>query len=1045
MSKKMITSRYELLEKLGQGGMGAVHKVKDRLLDDTVALKQVLLEPIDLDFASRADTDTNLHIALTHEFKTLAGLRHPNIISVLDYGYDNHQQPFYTMEYIENSINILEVGQSQNLKDKVYLLIELLQGLAYLHRHQIIHRDLKPENIMVVNNQVKVLDFGLAIFQQEENFPQTKGFAGTLSYVAPELLRGRSASITSDLYAVGVIAFEMFAGQHPFYNQDLNLFLNALMNNPADVKSIELPLKLTTIVERLLEKTADVRYRDALEVIHLLYAAINESVPPERIEIRESYLQAAKFVGRETELKQLENAQEQTQSGKVNTWLIGGESGVGKSRLVEELQTRAMVKGMIILRGQAVSEGGLPFQLWRDVVKRLILIISPDKSSASILKDIVPDIEQLLEQAIENAPELTGIAYQQRLILTIVNLLKQVDKPLLLILEDLQWTRESLSILQQVIKVRDQLSHLMIVGTYRNDEHPDLPEKLDAFEVMLLYRLNSSAVAELSRAMLGEIGKQTEIVNLLEQETEGNTFFMVEVVRALAKEAGRLNEINPMNLPEQVFTGGMQHILQRRLTKVPKKHQSLLQFAAVAGRQLDLNILQHRVEYSLDDWLAICADYAVLELNDQHWRFSHDKLREAILQEITDDQQSILHRDVAQIIESIYPDDENYNAILLEHWHRAGDVDKEIQYLNPVSEHLLEIVADYAHAKMLLERGSQQLSANDPRQVSLWNKLASSYYLLGSSYDKAQQLAQQANNLARKIGDESGNATSLFHLGYVEGVWGNYEKTVHYYKQSLEIRQLIDDQIGTAYCLINIGFAVMHRGEFEQATHYFEQGLEISQTINDQMGIATSLSRLGVVASFQGKLEQATHYYQRSLEISQTIGAPLIIASNLNNLGMIFHHQSQYEQATDYFQQSLDIRYTIGDQSGIAMGLNNLGFVYLKLSKKRKSQKLFRDALTLSQSINLTPLTLEILLGCAILYLQSDQLARAGELIGLVRHHPSHDSDIQERLDEFLPLLEEVVEQEKLEIALQTGKELDLDIEVQKVLKDFTEKLFIND
>src|SRR5262249_51158423 len=140
---------------------------------------------------------------------------HPNIISVLDYGFDSSKQPFFTMDLLESPKTILEAGSGQPVPTQLDLLAQTLQALVYLHRRGIIHRDLKPDNVLVVGNQVKVLDLGLAA-ARELLTQDGGGLAGTLAYIAPEILRGGTASQASDLYPVGIIAYQRFAGRHPF-------------------------------------------------------------------------------------------------------------------------------------------------------------------------------------------------------------------------------------------------------------------------------------------------------------------------------------------------------------------------------------------------------------------------------------------------------------------------------------------------------------------------------------------------------------------------------------------------------------------------------------------------------------------------------------------------------------------------------------------------------------------------------------------------------------------------------------------------------------
>src|SRR5262249_42657580 len=156
-----------------------------------------------------------------------------------------------------------------------------------------------------------------------------------------------------------------------------------------------------------------------------------------------------------------------------------------------------------------------------------------------------------------------------------------------------------------------------------DDEAPKLIETLPGIKPIKLLRLQSASIAALSQAMLGEAGAGRELVEFLERETEGNVFFVVEVIRALAEEVGQLSEVGQLGAHGRMFTGGMQAVIQRRLGRVPEPARPLLRLAAVAGRTLDLPVLR-AVFPDLDAWLAPCADAAVLEIYDQSWRFAHD-------------------------------------------------------------------------------------------------------------------------------------------------------------------------------------------------------------------------------------------------------------------------------------------------------------------------------------------------------------------------------------------------------------------------------------
>src|SRR5688500_17283419 len=163
----MVGRRYIVQDQLGRGGMGVVYNALDSFTGKQVALKKSGLILNEGETLAPTKDSTEFRLLLVNEFKILAGLRHPNIISVLDYGFDEDKSPYFTIELLQNARSVRDAGLDRPLEYKLGLVVQILQALAYLHRHTILHRDLKPGNVLVVDDEVRVLDFGIAMLRQQ--------------------------------------------------------------------------------------------------------------------------------------------------------------------------------------------------------------------------------------------------------------------------------------------------------------------------------------------------------------------------------------------------------------------------------------------------------------------------------------------------------------------------------------------------------------------------------------------------------------------------------------------------------------------------------------------------------------------------------------------------------------------------------------------------------------------------------------------------------------------------------------------------------------
>lgn len=919
--------RYTIGEPLGGGAMGVVYRAYDRLTMRTVALKRVIAPEANQRVTTTMGGSSDFRRALAAEFKTLATLRHPNIISVLDYGFDADRQPYFTMELLERAQTLIDAGEDSTIDEQTDLLVQLLQALVYLHRRGIIHRDLKPDNVLVINGQIKVLDFGLAVTQDYARRHPDSGVAGTIAYMAPEVLQGREASIQSDLYAVGIKAFQLYTGTHPFNTHDINELirdtvfttpeLDRLPNNPA----------LRSLIERLTAKDPADRPSDALQVLHDLTEATHFHVRLETEAIRDSYLQAAQFVGREDEMLRLERGLVRALKSRGSAFLVAGESGVGKTRLLEELRTQALVEGALVLRGEAIAETNISYQAWRPMLRSLCLQQEVSDEDAAVLRRLMPDIETLLGRAIPQASDQRP----ETLLKAVEQLLSQQERPLVMMFENLQWARsDTLTLLSWIARVIDDQA-VMLVGTYRNEERPNLPAHLPDWSLLELERLSDTQINELAVSMLGQSTGISQVVELLKRETEGNVFFIVEVLRTLAEDVGNLEQIGTRTLPVTVFSEGVNQVVQRRLAKISDGDRDILQIAAVMGRQLDLELL-HFMAPGLDmiQWLFDVEAAALIMVEDDLWFFGHEKLREALLEEMSVEQQRWTHLQVAQAIESYYGEEENRILQLSYHYRQAEQHERALYFLHMAGDIALQSGA-YVEAQDLYMQAIHALKALPESEAA---QLEFIHLVLNlssvSPFTQLQSLPQfldEARQLSEALDNAVMRARTLIAIGMVQQRAGQITEALDQQALAVKAVKSLGIPAMRAMPINHIGQTHVIAGNLREALPNLMQGVHLAKTFDERELAAESQAYLAATHFMRGQYEEGQQAATIGVEMATDLQRPARLGLSLMVIGGGLAFGGYVNGAEDYAKRSLAAfeQSTISNQTYIPRG--TLGLV----------------------------------------------------------------------------------------------------------------------
>src|SRR5215213_488803 len=366
----ILRERYRLDSELGRGGMGTVYRATDLELRREVAVK-VLSAP---------SQNSDARERLVREARAAAALNHPHIVTIHDVGEANGF-PFLVMELVGGPR--LSQARPTDLSRVVSIAVQICAALEHAHDNSIVHRDLKPDNVLLSgtsnSSTVKLADLGLALPAYGARISRVGVIVGTASYMAPEQALGQTIDGRTDLYALGVLLYELTTGRVPFTGDDpltiISQHVHAPVVPPRVLRS-DIPPALETIIVRLLAKDPAQRFSSAAETRAVLLDSLKtESAPAEAapsVAILDA-LARGRLVGRGSELAEARELWQRAREGRGHGVLLSGEPGAGKTRLAREITIQAAVDGALVLSGGCYEyEAATPYLPFVEAFRRWV-------------------------------------------------------------------------------------------------------------------------------------------------------------------------------------------------------------------------------------------------------------------------------------------------------------------------------------------------------------------------------------------------------------------------------------------------------------------------------------------------------------------------------------------------------------------------------------------------------------------------------------------------------------------------------------------------
>jgi tetratricopeptide (TPR) repeat protein len=702
----LLQNRYRIDAKLGEGGMGVVYKAHDTLLDRPVAVK-VLSPQLATDGAER----------LLREARSVAQLDHPHIVAVYDAG-EIDGQPFIVMQLVAGK-SLRDASVS--LDQAIDIARQVCLALDYAHGTGLIHRDIKPENIMLTDGNVaKLMDFGLARSEGRTRLTQAGMIVGTVAYMAPEQVLRGEADARSDLYSLGCVLYELVTHRPPFAGDDPISIISQHLQVPPVAPhwyNAQVSPELEGILLKLMAKDPAERYasaRDVLNAIEQLTPVMAQAVemPPVSPALLLGTVLRSRLVGRDGELRELKSSIELAASGHGQVVLVEGEPGIGKTRLLQEAQVYGRLRGFTVLVGRCYEqETGIPYLPFIEVfqgrfrgMSRADLLDDLGETAPEFVK-LIPEVRRTLPD-VEPSPPLEPIQERLRLFSSVAEYLTNLSHrtPLVLVLEDLHWAdAASLALLQHLTRAL-RGERVLILGSYRDVEldrkHPlgDVLREMNRerlYNRVSLRRLPREGVGAMVRTMFEVTQVTEEFLDLLYRETEGNPFFVEEVLKSLVEEGvigredgrwRRVKEIAEIDVPQSI-----KEVIGRRLERVSEACQRALSLAAVIGRRFRFEVLQALGEQPEEELLDSLEEAMRAQLireesdaGEVEYDFVHALIREVLYEQLSLRRRMTFHQKVGETLERQYAG--RLEAVvedLAHHFTRAphGEgLEKAIQY-----------------------------------------------------------------------------------------------------------------------------------------------------------------------------------------------------------------------------------------------------------------------------------------------------------------------------------------------------------------------------
>jgi tetratricopeptide (TPR) repeat protein/tRNA A-37 threonylcarbamoyl transferase component Bud32 len=1025
--------RYTVLKKLGEGGKGVVYKARDTVLNRVVAVKML----------KSAVSGEEAYSRFMTEAQAVAKLNHPNIVSIHDIGKEDGKQ-FFVLEFVDG-MSLRELMRTYpegkcDFQTVLRMGMDICGALQYAHSQGVLHRDIKPENILVTEEGVaKLMDFGLAKMLGQPSITQEGVIVGTVAYVAPEIALGKGADARSDLYSFGAVLYEAVTGKPPFLGEDpVKIIFSHIHDYPVSPSRLNPKVSpaLAECIMKLLEKEPGKRYQSAEDLLKVLREIaegfLREMLVPSRKQgvivpsPRPIVTKEVQLIDRVEEMGLLREAVDRAVRGEGGLVFLYGEAGIGKTRLTRELGAYARLRGMQVLYGRCPAlfrmDGVPPYILWNEVIKDYLQVCTPEQLYKVIgyypgeVCKLVPEVKQKLGTIPQSLP-ISPEHERDRLFEAVSQFITNISKeaPLLVVLDDLQWTDQSSLLLLHYLARGVYREQLLLLGAYRDT---DIDERHTLFPVLTelnrerllqsaqLKRMSFDEVSEMIKRMLEQDDVPRDFCELVYEKTRGNPFFVEEVIKSLKEEGVIYREENKYKIREVSkieFPKTVKGVVKARISRLDEECQNVLTLASFIGNDFTFEALCGVTGVEEGKLLEIIEK--ILKTGLFKHRVIHGEdvcffadiiVRDVVYEEVSPFRRKKLHNVVGCALEKVYAKkiDEHFGELAL-HFLESGDKEKSLDYFLKAGEKAAKVYANSEAASYLQsalrlleekegaprERGRvlemlgdiKRLVGEYDTSIKHWNEAL----LLWKQLDEKETAARLHRKIANvswlNMGDakkakehhaaafkiletepESVELASLYEdmAGMVAmGATGNMAEALSLGEKAVDLAKKLNAHEVMAHSYMWLGEILEWLGDRKKASECFERALKIALDNGYMETAVWAYDDLAIWVPTEEN-ERRQEYYEKGFELAKKVGTVDWISLIGQHLSIMYVDMGNMNKAVTLAEESDALNRKVGNMIQLSWSLHQLGFIYQILGEWDKSEQYYKESFNISQRLD---------------------------------------------------------------------------------------------